>query len=429
VPLAGGLPSAEQFCVRQVSITFDPFTSLTLPLPAKKWQGVLFVVPADPNKPRLRVALTLPNGTTIGQLKVHLGEKVNMDPKTLFCMEVFSNKFYKDWSDIAEATAAKAVASSAAGPPHDYLVFYELPFSYPQYMSSRLRKGAAADATIDGKAGRVVVPVTMQCRKKGGSTHGDAGFGLPFVVGFQASEVTSYDAVYNALVRRVARLTRKGAAMFEEAEAESTEATTGDKPPDAAESNTVSVSKEIASATPADDFTPPQIPSHAEANPKLFRILVNGLTERSDNVPTVTSSGPSAKVELAQRIAGVGLPSSSQMPGTFNRAFEEDDDELRARYEDVAGDASPSTGPAASPVIRTGDALVLEVPEAVFKAFFESDSELYSPKHVRTIAEAKTAEPARKLDLEYCLNEFSKKEKLDSQNTWCVSWERSFAVL
>ena len=65
----------------QVSITFDAFTSLTLPLPPKHWSGYVFVLPLDPSKPRLRYTLHAPAETNIKQLKVLLGEKSGLNPR------------------------------------------------------------------------------------------------------------------------------------------------------------------------------------------------------------------------------------------------------------------------------------------------------------------------------------------------------------
>lgn len=46
--------------VAQVSITFDPFMYLTLPLPVqKKWRHPIFYVPWDSSKPHLKVCQSL----------------------------------------------------------------------------------------------------------------------------------------------------------------------------------------------------------------------------------------------------------------------------------------------------------------------------------------------------------------------------------
>lgn len=41
----------------KVSIKFDPFMYLTLPIPViKKWKGVVYYVPYDPSKPIRKVS-------------------------------------------------------------------------------------------------------------------------------------------------------------------------------------------------------------------------------------------------------------------------------------------------------------------------------------------------------------------------------------
>lgn len=51
-----GSPSDHNLTGLQVSITFDPFMYLTLPLPIQKmWQHAIYYVPWDMHKPHVKV--------------------------------------------------------------------------------------------------------------------------------------------------------------------------------------------------------------------------------------------------------------------------------------------------------------------------------------------------------------------------------------
>ncbi|KAG9093044.1 CSN-associated deubiquitinating enzyme Ubp12 [Ceratobasidium sp. UAMH 11750] len=66
----------------KISITFDPFMYLTLPLPiTKTWRHIIHYVPWDSNKPPLAVQIEVPKDSSYGYLKKLFGRWFNVDPE------------------------------------------------------------------------------------------------------------------------------------------------------------------------------------------------------------------------------------------------------------------------------------------------------------------------------------------------------------
>lgn len=65
----------------QVSITFDPFMDLTLPLPFKnRWTYPVTVIPSDINKKQIHITVELDASSTIASMKAYVASKLDMDP-------------------------------------------------------------------------------------------------------------------------------------------------------------------------------------------------------------------------------------------------------------------------------------------------------------------------------------------------------------
>ncbi|KAH9940921.1 cysteine proteinase [Epithele typhae] len=86
-------PSAR----RCVSITFDPFMYLTLPLPVKKkWQHTVFYIPWDLSKPHMRIPVELNRDSSFKEVRQLLGRWMDTNPDhnlddTVPCDEMSDN--------------------------------------------------------------------------------------------------------------------------------------------------------------------------------------------------------------------------------------------------------------------------------------------------------------------------------------------------
>jgi hypothetical protein len=65
----------------QVSITFDPFMYLTLPLPVnKKWRHEIYYIPWNPDKMHVKVPVDLNRDATFRDLRALLGRWMGANP-------------------------------------------------------------------------------------------------------------------------------------------------------------------------------------------------------------------------------------------------------------------------------------------------------------------------------------------------------------
>lgn len=83
----------------KVSVTFDPFCYLSLPLPIKKERQMeVFWVPLDPAKTPVQYKLTVPKLGTVLDLCSALSKHVNVQPDKMVVTDVYSHKFHKVYS-------------------------------------------------------------------------------------------------------------------------------------------------------------------------------------------------------------------------------------------------------------------------------------------------------------------------------------------
>ncbi|KAE8238663.1 hypothetical protein A4X13_0g8425, partial [Tilletia indica] len=103
----------------KVSIKFDPFMYLTLPLPnMKRWKGKGSYVPYDRSKPTVNFEISLPSSSTVGQMRAKLGTWFDIDPKRIICGEIFNSSVYKWWHDYDPVSEILS---------NDRLYFWEVP--------------------------------------------------------------------------------------------------------------------------------------------------------------------------------------------------------------------------------------------------------------------------------------------------------------
>ncbi|CAE6411565.1 unnamed protein product [Rhizoctonia solani] len=104
----------------KTSVTFDPFLSLSLPLPASAsaWKHMIYFVPWDVQKRRVALEIELPKDSTTENLRQALGHQLGIKKDSLVVAEVWKHKFFQFFEDQANITE---VADK------DTLIAYELP--------------------------------------------------------------------------------------------------------------------------------------------------------------------------------------------------------------------------------------------------------------------------------------------------------------
>lgn len=205
----------------KISIKFDPFMYLTLPIPnTRKWRGRVFVVPSDTTQPIVQVDVQLPATATIAHLREKTAQLLSIQAKNLAVGEVWSHHVYRWLADY------EPVRDLSAG---DYIYLWQLPapFAMPAALKGGSRFGffKSASRSVDDierafspptPTDRVTLPVfsclapDAQSSSRFGSfrrTLGE-GFGLPFFITIAREDLGKADAVYNALAAQYARFSK-----------------------------------------------------------------------------------------------------------------------------------------------------------------------------------------------------------------------------
>ncbi|KFH66092.1 hypothetical protein MVEG_08193 [Podila verticillata NRRL 6337] len=168
---------------KKVSVTFDPFMYLSLPLPInKKWIGTVTYVPYDPSKPVVDIKVQLPKGSTLRQLKDKVAEMVGTHSSHLFSTKVLSSRFCKshDDGDTVDELEEK-----------DKTFLYELPI--PDFTTS---------------TSHVVFPVfSMLESAQSGPSRRPGFIGHPMMVAVTKEGANNPDTVYATVAHQASRYT------------------------------------------------------------------------------------------------------------------------------------------------------------------------------------------------------------------------------
>ncbi|RDB15775.1 Ubiquitin carboxyl-terminal hydrolase 4 [Hypsizygus marmoreus] len=185
---------------QKVSITFDPFMYLTLPLPVqKKWTHTIYYVPWDLAKPHAKVPVEINRDASFKDLRNLLGRWMDAPPDNLITLEIFNNRFYKNLDD-------SLLCGDMAD--NDTIVCFELPCHSQQ---SRTYKKQPGDP--------IIVPVYLcdanpPLRPSYLSNKGGSLFGYPFVIAITQEQATDVNAMYDAVLTRLQRWTANSRDLF-----------------------------------------------------------------------------------------------------------------------------------------------------------------------------------------------------------------------
>ncbi|KAF2100362.1 UCH-domain-containing protein [Rhizodiscina lignyota] len=199
----------------KVSITFDPFSLLTLQLPFQQtWQHTIDFIPLY-GKP-LRIEIDMDKNGTFRSLKEYIMQRVpGLDRNRLLVAEIFNNKFYKIFED-------NATISESNVQPRDDIVVYELehvPTNFPpkkknpqKIRSMLVFNHKDSDDEMDGSdselAEHMLVPVFNQ--KSGSNTYASKSLILyPFFISLTPKEAMDYDTILKKILAKVDGLTTK----------------------------------------------------------------------------------------------------------------------------------------------------------------------------------------------------------------------------
>ncbi|GAB1523803.1 hypothetical protein RhiTH_006953 [Rhizoctonia solani] len=423
----------------QISIAFDPFMYLTLPLPVTKtWRHIIHWVPWDTRKRTLAVEIEVLKDSSYGYLKKLFAKWFGVEAENLLAAEVWSHKFYKFYDDYMNLTELAE---------KDTLVVYELPvpvksIAKPPPQTSSFTFGAKPKPPPKTDPNAPSLLPIFHISEAQRST----AFGVPFFVLLTPAEASSREEIYRAVVERCERWTKnksnlwkyRGPRLFlsedEDGEGEladeADEAVTEIRPEaDEMKVEVVRdvemqpaqeiVAKEEASTEPAQDdgkLAPPADPQGQED----FEVI-----------------GPQTELfelRLFNSVTATGIETGFNMNASSVRWVDWNTREQAAKPDPTLSDPESEDGSAViveklsqpTPLVKPTDALVCQWSSPMQTHFFGSESSLFDEWEEFIHPEVQAARDAqiksrsgrRSIDLEDCLDELTKEEQLGEEDLW-----------
>ncbi|RYP15060.1 hypothetical protein DL765_005954 [Monosporascus sp. GIB2] len=201
----------------KISITFDPFNNLTLPLPIEnKWNHTIKFFPLNDYPVNIRVELD--RQASIKGLKEFVSVRTGVPVERLFVAEEWKNKFYKYYADLA--CASDEIAQN------DLVWCFELE-AKPTNWGAKPQKQQKLGTTIrslvdeeehnanvpwdDEQADRLLVPVLHRRPAPARASFHSRRWSFtcaPFFIVLTPEEARSEDAIRRKVLERIATLTK-----------------------------------------------------------------------------------------------------------------------------------------------------------------------------------------------------------------------------
>ena len=197
----------------KVSITFDPYSQLTLQLPIEQsWTHTITYVPLYGKLQQLDVDID--KNATIKTLKEYVGKRFGgVKANRLMASEVYSHKFYRHLEDNATISECNITT-------RDEIYFYELeqaPSNWPAPKKKAKHKSfmsQSSDEDIPNSASplhdRVLIPVFH--RGPSASSYRSSSYAMalwPFHIVVTREEAKDYDAILRKVLVKVAQSTTR----------------------------------------------------------------------------------------------------------------------------------------------------------------------------------------------------------------------------
>ncbi|ORY81420.1 hypothetical protein BCR37DRAFT_380322 [Protomyces lactucae-debilis] len=438
-----------------VSVTFDPFSDLSLPLPFQSyWTHDVFFVPLQ--GPPVKINLEFDQNASIGHLIAYFSKRFGIPTDRITGAEIWKGKIYKAYFNYMPVTVIETA---------DVAYFYEL---------------SKPDPRLDKESKSLLLPVyTFKSdRKQVASSHPEPAE-HPFLVIMDEAESCSIPAIQQKLLAQYARFTTStDLTTTEFADEEEDEGFASDDD---------ELTRPAAPNKPAFPFTvkvgqykgttyggPRPEPLSSRRKPRALPPRPprrNLIMPESDSLPPYSagSIGPSP-ISDVDTDSGMKDASDEENPAVKNSLLVEQyfitpeiepdtvDVTLDAQ-DDLLGTSDPPTDFSATgaladlpsdtamadpeaeteavaeaspamPLLRNGDAFFCEWPVDIYEQIFSNDPESiggqslwekFDEQHDEAMDAQRLQREATKdkvKSLEDCLDEFAKEEPLDAENTW-----------
>jgi ubiquitin carboxyl-terminal hydrolase 4/11/15 len=277
----------------KVSITFDPYSLLTLQLPIEQtWQHTVTFVPL--HGPIWHVEVDIDKHATIKMLKDYVGRRFGVEWTHMMASEVYSHKFYRHLDD--DDTVAESNMQ-----PNDDIFLYELasvPSNWPppknkkkKYTHTMWSSNDSEDDIPDSTSAlhdQIVVPIFH--RGPSNSAYRTNGLAMqlwPSYIVVNREEAKDFDAIFKKVLGKVAQMTTRNVL-----------GEIGDNPLEQSRSGSDVV-----------------LTTEEDASPNGDPLVHDGSVEGEDNMVEVTMTEPT-ETSAAQGDGGDDLPAFLR-PGGF----------------------------------------------------------------------------------------------------------------
>ena len=184
----------------KVSIHFEPFTSLTLPIPADNtWSHMFFFFPLHGSPVRLDIEV--PKHFSLSNVREHAAKMMNRDPNRVVLAEITGSRLFKMFDESKTVDLAKITT-------RDELVFFEVddvPTDYsPEKPRNAYREPNKTPDFYSSSADRMLIPVFNRhlVQKSPFNQKKDRKlFGAPSFVVISREEAHDYDSILRKLLR------------------------------------------------------------------------------------------------------------------------------------------------------------------------------------------------------------------------------------
>lgn len=386
----------------RVSITFDPFMYLTLPLPIKsKWYGSVYFIPFDYNKKRLRIDIELSTNSSFKGLKNKVSSITGVESNNLYVVEEYKGNIFKSFLDD------ELVSEMQTG---DICFVYELPIHIPQDRKDKINRVFETDW--------VMCPVYSSAFHDNSSTYSNGDvFGKPMIIALRRFDAQNFDKIYQAIMDRYAHF-----VVDEESFKQVKDSRDG-----------VTLRHLEAPSNSSYTYRASDVNtgrnSHHERNHKTDLKFRAGIAERLLQSTSTSSAKPARDVQHIEHIEDVKeideegdakMKESESVqtlpPANTSQSVEE-------MYATLDGERQKNIS-----LLKFGEAIVVEwnheLAEKVFGSNLISDKwEEFEIVEDSEMVQSKqtTKNPNKNITIEDCLDEFTKEEKLGEEDLWYCS--------
>lgn len=199
----------------KVSITFDPFNNLTLPLPvANVWSRAVKFFPL--NDAPVEIVVDIDKNSSIKTMKQYISARVGVPVERLFAAEEFQGKFFKIYDDmgtVSEEIQASdiPVVHELEAPPTNF-VHGAKKARRQRYLSLVADEddGEASPPVEDSMTERMVVPVLHRMDPSGRKRYGRKSSEIvppPHFIVLTREEARDMDVIHRKVLEKVATFT------------------------------------------------------------------------------------------------------------------------------------------------------------------------------------------------------------------------------